>query len=48
MSCMRRGFYTTSNTLCEISSIKFRYGIVVFVLGEWYLVLVFFDDVEFM
>ncbi len=32
--CMRYGFYTTSKISCEISSIKFKYGIVVFALEE--------------
>ena len=32
MSCMRHGFYAISKTSCEISSIKFKYEIVVFVL----------------
>ena len=44
---MRYGFYTISKTSCEISSIKFKYRIVVFVLKEYCLVLVF-DDVEFI
>jgi hypothetical protein len=34
MSCMRHGFYTTSKTSCEISSIKLKYGIVVFALNS--------------
>jgi hypothetical protein len=34
LSCMRHGFYTTFKILCEISSIKFKYEIVVFALEE--------------
>jgi hypothetical protein len=34
ISCMRHDFYTTSKTSCEISSIKLKYGIVVFALEE--------------
>jgi hypothetical protein len=44
---MRYGFYTTSKTSCEISSIKFKYGKMVFALKEWCL-LQFLNYVEFM
>ena len=40
MSYMRSGFYTTSKISCEIKSIKFKYGIVVFALEKWCLVLI--------
>ncbi len=34
ISSMRHGFYITSKASCEISSIKLKYGIVVFALEE--------------
>ena len=33
MFCMRHGFYITFKTSCEISSIKFKYGIVTVVFA---------------